>query len=374
MYRHLERLQGKWEIHRAHPAPPLPGENHFHELPLRSLYRSLAKSRYRRWVEGIDMIVGVSVSDRVVKAVIDEVRPDVILQVVEGSLPHSVRRAAASRSIPVISVYHDWAPLFVDMPGKLRPIADRRFAGVARDCAATLCISEELRDAIPCRGERIWLPPIPDAAPLRDLPGPVPGDFHAAYAGVFHYFHSTEIVGLCSELNRRNLPGALRLYGLEPDWSSPAMEPVRSGGFYHGLLKGRGFQEALGRASALLVVKPFDRYWTNFARYSLSSKITEYCRYGKPIVIWAPENAADVAWARRTGAAWVVTGSDPSAVADALAQIQREPERARKAAALAKEQTDGVFHPDRLQRIFEDSLTRAVSRRRQGAHRSAPQA
>jgi glycosyltransferase involved in cell wall biosynthesis len=101
----------------------------------------------------------------------------------------------------------------------------------------------------------------------------------------------------------------------------------------------------------------------DFARYSFPSKLTEYCRYERPIVVWGPEFAACVAWARKADGAVVVTDPDPAAVISALDRLAGDPALARRYSDASRRMAETEFNPQTLQAIFESALDRALGRK-----------
>lgn len=365
MFRHLARLAENYEVHRAHFDAPLPEEPNYHQLAPRPLFHRLARTRLSELVKGLDQARGFFHSRRELAALIARVRPDVIVTVAEDSLYVAAAAAARRARVPLVAVFHDWAPGWSEISAAWRPRAEATFRRVYQECAFALCVCEELRDALGPKPASAVLPPIPDAAALPAT-APAP-EFHALYAGAFQRLHAAEVQSLCAAMAASPRRGWLRVIGPAPNWPEDALRVLHEPGFYGGFLKGSEFQRALARAPVHLVTSPFGADYDSYARYSFPSKIPEYCRFARPILLWGPSHAASVRWARRTGAALVVDDPSPRAVIAALEQLHASPELRRTLGAAAGALAENDFAPSRLHAIFERGLACAL-----GAGSTAP--
>lgn len=360
MFRHLARLAGKFEIHRAHFEPPLPHEENYHQLAPRPLFHRLARTRFSDLVKGLDQTRGFFHSRRELDRLVATVQPDVIATVAEDSLYVAVAAAARRARVPLVSVFHDWAPGWSEVPATWRTRADAAFRNVYRESAFALCVCDELREALGPKPESAVLHPIPDAAPV---PAVAPdATFHALYAGAFQRLHAAEVKALCAAFAVSPHADWLRVIGPQPSWPADDARVLHERGFYRGFLKGAPFQQALAQAPVHLVTSPFGADYESYARYSFPSKIPEYCRFGRPILLWGPSYAASVRWARRTGAALVVDDPAPDAVLAALEGLHASPALRETFAARARHFAAHDFDPARLHAIFETGLARALRR------------
>jgi glycosyltransferase involved in cell wall biosynthesis len=350
MHRHLTALGEAYDITSAH----LEEGGH---LSLSRRYVRWQTSRFRRWSETLNAIFPFAVPARQLRPLVAQA--DLVLVVAESPTFAPALAEARRQRVPVVAIVHDWSSVWLNVPQRLRSLADTRFLAACRQCTFTLSVSQALVDALGGGPRHRLLYPIPEAAPAVPPAAPSAA-FHAIYAGVFHYFHAGEISGLCEELLRRNRPDLLRLYGPPPDWSAAYAQPVRRGHFHAGFAPRAELPGRLAAAGALLVVCPFATQLAPFSQYSFPSKLTEYCRFGRPIILWGPEYAAAVRWARESRAVLVVTDPNPSAVADALQELERQPDLAAQLGLAARAAAATTFAPERLQAIFEATLRDAL--------------
>ena len=88
--------------------------------------------------------------------------------------------------------------------------------------------------------------------------------------------------------------------------------------------------------------------------------LTEYSRAGRPVVIWAPETADVVQWAKKSEAALCVTDPDPRTLLAALAHLKRDRTLQLQLAARMRRAYETEFSPVRLQEQFVEALNSVV--------------
>ena len=360
MHRHLQALGERAEIAVLHTDTQLPPAPGVYCLPVRRLYERLLRTRFHERVRALEHTRGLFYSRRAMKAVIRRVRPDAILAVPEESLHLTVRAVARSCGVPVVSVFHDWAPGWPGVPPACRQDTEAAFRRFHRESVASLCVSPELLEHLGPHPGAAVLYPVPDPQKPVDPPLVPAGNFHVLYAGAFYSMYAVEMKALCRELAGTPSAAPVRVLGPDPRWPEEDMQLLRRVGIYQGFFKGAEFRARLAAAPALLVISSFTPEWEAYARYSFPSKIPEYCRYGRPIVIWGPPYAASVAWGRRSGAALVVDDPSPAALLAALRELERQPELQLTLAHRAAHAAATEFDPGRLQAVFEAGLRRAV--------------
>lgn len=360
MHRHLQQLGDRVQLSVLHTEELRTGEESFFRLPARRLYDRLLRTRFNERVRAWEHTRGWFYRDGVMRDVIRQTRPDAILTVAEASLHLTVRRVARAARLPLATVFHDWTPGWPEVPASCRAEADASFRRVHRDSVASLSVCPELLAALgPHEGGAV-LYPIPNPHTPISPAAPPSGPFHVLYAGVFYALYSAEVKSLCRELERTGSASLLRILGPEPRWPEDDDRLLRRLGLYGGYFKGVDFQQRVSAAPAHLVISSFAPEYEAYSRYSFPSKIPEYCRYGRPLVVWGPRYAASVAWARRTGAALVVDDPSPAALVAALRELAGNTGRQLELGRRAAEFAASDFDPARLQGIFEAGLRRAL--------------
>lgn len=364
LHRHFSLLGPRYELHHAHHEPAHPGESNYTQLPYRPVFNRLLRTRFRRVVQGLEFSRAFLYPRAALRALVRRVRPDLILTVAEGSLYISARELASRRKIPLVSFFHDWSPAWLsDLDGWPLAAAENSVRHLYRDSACAFCISEELLALLGPKTNSHVLFPIPEPAPPLSPGGTSPpqGDFYAIYSGTFRRLYAAEMKILCRELARRSETGLLRIIGPDPEWRDQDARLLETHGFYRGFAKGPALRSFLEQAPAHLVISPFNSEFESVARYSFPSKIPEYCRFGRPIVVWGPPYSAAVRWARRSGAARVVDDPSPAALVDSLRGLAVDVPLQRELAGKALHAAATEFNPLHLQRIFEEGLEHALA-------------
>jgi hypothetical protein len=87
-----------------------------------------------------------------------------------------------------------------------------------------------------------------------------------------------------------------------------------------------------------------------------ATKLVEYSRAGRPVVIWAPESSAVVQWAKKSNAALCVTDPDGRALLAALARLKKDRALQLELATRMRRAYETEFSPARLQEQFFEAL------------------
>jgi hypothetical protein len=124
----------------------------------------------------------------------------------------------------------------------------------------------------------------------------------------------------------------------------------------HDFEPGPGFGDWLGSFDAYLVVMFFDVAQRRRAETCFATKLVDYSRAGRPVVIWAPESSAVVRWAKKSGAALCVTDPDAHALLTALAQLKSDTALQLDLGARMQRAYETEFSPVVLQQQFVEAL------------------
>ena len=120
------------------------------------------------------------------------------------------------------------------------------------------------------------------------------------------------------------------------------------------------FDDWLGSFNAYLVVMFFDAARRRRAETSFATKLVDYSRAGRPVVIWAPETSAVVQWAKKNKAALCVTEPDARALLSALVQLKRDRALQSELSARMRRAYETDFSPVRLQEQFMEGLNSVI--------------
>ena len=219
------------------------------------------------------------------------------------------------------------------------PEAERRLAEVWREADARLVISEAMGREY-CRrfGDRPWemvtdgLKTVPDAPkrrPKKRLRVYFAGAVHLSYHGNFHAL-ADALSRFAAERPDWNV--SLTVRGYPPEMR--ATIPITTLPW--------GTEQDMARdmedADLLYLPLPFGQEDASFVRFSLSTKMVTYLGSGLPILYHGPEESAARQMLAERGAALCLPTLDAGEMAQELAaQVERGPEFAENALALARE-------------------------------------
>jgi hypothetical protein len=104
----------------------------------------------------------------------------------------------------------------------------------------------------------------------------------------------------------------------------------------------------------------FDAAQRRRAETSFATKLVDYSRAGRPVVIWAPETSAVVQWAKKSKAAVCVTEPDARALLSTLMDLKRNKALQLELAARMRRAYETEFSPVKLQQQFMEGLNSVI--------------
>jgi hypothetical protein len=240
----------------------------------------------------------------------------------------------------------------------VRKQLEQHFLKLHRSADLSLCISEGMLKALgPHRNARVILP-IPDAEPIRPLKcKDSAGEFRVGYSGnMFDYGNMLADLAQLA-LKQRNV--RIEFRG-RPRWPQALIHEMRNRHLLHDFESGPGFDDWLGSFDAYLVVMFFDAAQRRRTETCFATKLLDYSRAGRPVVVWAPETSAVVQWAKKSRAALCVTDPDARALLAALARLKRDRALQMDLGARIRRAYETEFSPVGLQQQFMDGLNSVI--------------
>ncbi len=319
--------------------------------------KRVSRTRLVKFSNAARMYVGAEHSDRKLREAAEAVRPDLILTVAHGELWWPALKLAKTSGIPLATIYHDWWPDYEDRHGVVHRSLDARFRRLYAGSDLVFCVSEDMRAELgPHPNARLLYPMTADR--VATDPPPAAGTPVVVYAGNLSGTYGRMILRL-AEAMTGTARFKLRLFGPTPDWPAETVQKMTDAGIYEGLKKSGELTDALNAADVLLVATSFEAREERLMRTNFPSKLVEYCRFGRPILMWGPEYGSGIRWARQRDAAVVVEQPEPSAVVTALNDLLEDAGRRQGIGAAALAGFQALFDPAELQQKFIDGI-RAV--------------
>jgi hypothetical protein len=338
----------------------LPAEHHeiVHGSFGSKIIPRLMRTPARRWAGDIDYLMHITLPLEKRLAAPPARERTVVLTLAYGSGCWVAQRYARQHGLPLIVRFDDWWPDIAWVHAPVRKQLERRFLELYRSADLALCISEGMLTALgPHRNARVILP-IPDAEPIRPSKcTDSAGEFRVAYSG--NMFDYSDMLADLARLALKQRDVRIEFRG-RPQWPQALLHEMRDRDQMHDFEPGAGFGDWLGSFDAYLVVMFFDATQRRRAETCFATKLVDYSRAGRPVVIWAPESSAVARWAKRTGGALCVTDPDARVLLTALAQLKRDTALQLELGARIQRAYETEFSPVGLQRQFMEALNSVI--------------
>jgi len=268
------------------------------------------------------------------------------------------QRYAKRHGLPLAVRFDDWWPDIALVHAPVRKHLERRFLDLHRSADLSLCISEGMLKALgPHRNARVILP-IPDAEPIRPSKCKDPSsEFRVGYSG--NMFDYSDMLADLAQLALKQRDVRIEFRG-RPRWPQALVHEMRHRHLLHDFEPEPGFDDWLGSFDAYLVVMFFDAAQRRRTETCFATKLVDYSRAGRPVVIWAPESSAVVQWAKKSKAALCVTDPDARALLDALAGLKRDRALQLELGARVRRAYETEFSPVGLQQQFMEGLNSVI--------------
>ena len=353
LHRHLVNRRGI-QLHI------LPAEHHeiVHGRFYSKVIPRLMRTPARRWAGDIDYLLHTTLPLEK-RLVAPPARPrTVVLTLAYGSGCWVAQRYARRHGLPMIVRFDDWWPDIAQVHTPVRKQLERRFLQLYQSADLSLCISEGMLKALgPHRNARVILP-IPDAEPIRPSKcNDSTGEFRVGYSG--NMFDYSDMLADLAQLAVKQSDVRIEFRG-RPRWPQALMHEMRKRNLLHDFEPGPGFDDWLGSFDAYLVAMFFDAAQRRRTETCFATKLVDYSRAGRPVVIWAPESSAVVQWAKKNRAALCVTDPDARALLAALADLKKDGALQLELSARVRRAYETEFSPVGLQQQFMEALNSVI--------------
>ena len=353
LHRHLMNRRGI----RLHI---LPAEHHeivrsrFHSKIVPRLMRTPA----RRWAGDVDYLMHTKLPLEKRLAAPPVGTRTVVLTLAYRSGCWVAQRYARRHRLPLIVRFDDWWPDIAEVHNPVRRQLEQRFLELHRSADLSLCISEGMLKALgPHRNARVVFP-IPDVEPIGlSTSNDSADEFRVGYGG--NMFDYSDMLYDLAQLALKQTDVRMEFRG-RPRWPQVLIREMTQRHLLHDFESGPTFDDWLGSFHAYLVVMFFDAAQRRRAETCFATKLVDYSRAGRPVVIWAPETSAVVQWARKSRAALCVTEPDARALLSALEHLKMDRALQLELAARMRRTYETEFTPVRLQQQFLEGLNSVI--------------
>ncbi|PWU09043.1 MAG: hypothetical protein C5B50_28250 [Verrucomicrobia bacterium] len=295
----------------------------------------------------------------------------VVLTLAYGNGCWIARNYARRHGLPLLVRFDDWWPDIAAVHQLMRPYLQRKFVELHKSATVSICVSEGMKAALGPHPDAVVVLPIPDAnAAIAATAPPSAPPLRVCYLGNM-YDYGPMLAGL-ADRSRAQSDIRIEFRGPEPRWPDTLKQTMRQEGLLHGFADGPEYQKWFESFHAYLVAMFFEPEQRRRVETCFATKLVEYAKLGRPIVLWAPESASVVQWATRTKAALCVTDPNPEALLEALRKLAGNPREQEQLGILARRAYETDFAAERLQNTFLAALRRAPQNHdRQHHHRAS---
>jgi glycosyltransferase involved in cell wall biosynthesis len=357
----------------------------------------LSNTRLVRAVRNFELLIdGPRLSSQVVEAA-KQFRPDAVFTVADMTLCEQAWKLAKKLGVPLGVNFQDWWPrgqfyyTFEKPYFWVRPILEYRFRRLYRKADLAFCTSQGMREFLGPHPNAHVLYPIganddETLQPIAEI-----GDQAAAglpmaedgglrteqnaelhnseklktlyatararrkrrliYTGTAFGSYGKMLRELARELEKQE-EWELVIYGNTPDWPKEELEAAKKTGLYRGLLKFDELQRELHASDACLAVMSFEPKLEVMMRTSFTTKMLDYSRVGKPVVLWGPRYCSPIRLAKPRNAALCVESEDVQELVSALKELSSKNDIRCKISIEAKHLADGEFSHTRIHEVF----------------------
>ena len=334
------------------------------QLKANPLLTRLTKTKLSRWAHDVRQCLNAFYNTNQVRHYINKHgKPDLILTVAHGELCWLAQQISQEFNIPLVTFFHDWWPDLAYVHAWAREVLTNRFKQLYQQSSLAFCVSQDIRQALGTHPNAQILFPIPtQSVSEKSLTTLTRQEsFRVIYAGTLSDIYGSMLQALCTSF--QGIPSIqLKLFGPQPDWPDLLVQQIKADEIYGGFLSRDSLVDELGKANALLVVLSFNQPDQMRMQTSFPSKLLEYCQFGKPIIIWGPENCSAVHWGRKHQSALVVTSSLAQDLVKAIQELATQPEEQLRLVNKALEMAQGMFNPEKIQQQFVESLHQVAAK------------
>jgi glycosyltransferase involved in cell wall biosynthesis len=157
-------------------------------------------------------------------------------------------------------------------------------------------------------------------------------------------------------------PGLLlQVRGSNPQWPAKTRDRMKENGCWLEFAPRAELDAWLRSADAFLIPMVFEPAMRRRMQTSFPSKLIEFSQFGKPLVIWGPDDCSAIRWGRQNNRAICVTDPDPVAIVGAFRRLAESTSEQLYYSNATVEVARGEFNPARIQEQFVRALSRCCS-------------
>lgn len=295
--------------------------------------------------------------DKNLPATVSKSQKTIVGTVAHGDGFYAAERFAKKHGLPLVVFFQDWWPDMAGVPQPFVKLLDKHFLALAKSCSLGICVCEGMKSALG-GGENLQvLPPIPAETTQHSKMvsnTTRSGKFKILYSGNLDLYGGMLLDVLRFFKNHPTIQ--LQVRGSNPNWPENAKKEMRDAGLWLEFAPRSELVAWLQSADTFLVPMVFEEKYRRRMVTSFPSKLIEFAQFGKPLIVWGPENCSAVQWGKQDGNALCVTTSDSNKLLFELDFLSKTASEREKWAINVRRAAKEEFKPSRIQNIFLSNL------------------
>ena len=278
--------------------------------------------------------------------------PTAVMTVAHEEACYAAMRYAKRHQLPLITIFHDWWPDVPEMHQPFRAVLQRSFHQLYQESSLALCVSPGMKEALGQHQNSKVMLPMPAIAKTREAVagGASSEPFRVLYAGNLAEYGPMLMEALNVFKDHPHIRFEVR--GAKPMWPAVFTAEMSERGLFLPFAQRDEFDTWLKSADAFLITQSFDEEKRRLMKTNFPSKLVEYAQYGKPLILWGPDDSSGPIWARKSGQGLVVDQKDPQCLVLALEQLYGNKVEQERLAHAANKAASSSFNPELIQAEF----------------------
>ena len=276
----------------------------------------------------------------------------VVMTVAHHEGCYAAMRYAKRYHLPLITIFHDWWPDYPSAHRPLKSILERSFRQLYEESSLALCVSPRMKEKLgPHKNTKVLLPIPAEARSDRRCPeSDICAPYKVLYSGNIGDYGPMLRQALETFKDHPNI--RLEVRGDSAGWPEGLRKEMSERGLLLPFVSRDELDAWLESADAFLITQNFEEKDALMMQTNFPSKLTEFAKFGKPLILWGPEYASGPRWGRETGLGLVVDERDARHLKRALQELFENTEQRDRFSAAASEAATSCFSSKLIQKEF----------------------
>ncbi|MCU0780504.1 MAG: hypothetical protein MUF04_05305 [Akkermansiaceae bacterium] len=354
LYRHLVNQPGiVLEVYGNEPQRPTISRF------IRRVGGRLSRTWLHRFVEDFWVLWEGRWIDPELPCTVSDPSRTVVVTVAHGDGFMAARRFAQRHGLPLVAWFMDWWPDIPDLHRAFRVRLEANYRSLYASAGRAVCVSAGMNHELGENPRSIILHDLPAAATDAPLcPVPRGAEFRVFYSGNLTEYGPMLGQALVESLRHPEM--LLQVRGANPSWPDELRNHMRNNGRWLDFAPRAELDAWLASADAFLVLMAFDPALRRRMGTSFPSKLIEFAKFGKPLIVWGPEYCSAIQWARTGNKALCITDPSPAALIEGLHHLRDDAPLRAALSDKARAAAAAEFNPAPIRSRFRELLHEVI--------------